>query len=60
MFTGTYYLEIGLFLAVVAALLWWAQATSAKAHAKRQVELSSKRLARQSWGDESANRRGMR
>jgi len=60
MFTGTYYLEIGLVIAAVVAILWWAQASSAKAHARRQVELSSKRLARQAWGNEGAGGRGIR
>jgi threonine/homoserine efflux transporter RhtA len=55
-----HYLDLGIAFAVFAGIFWWMYALSSKAHAQRKLELTSRKMARQPWGDDRAGGRGNR
>ena len=60
MTTGLHYLDVGLVIAVFAGIFWWMYSLCSKSSARRKLELSTKRIARQPWDDDKVGGRGNR
>ena len=63
MSTGLHYLDVGLVIAVFAAIFWWMITLSTKSRAQRKLERVSRAVAsvaRQPWDDDKAGGRGNR
>ena len=60
MSSGLHYLDVGLVIAVFAAIFWWMFALSTKSQAQRKLERLSRAVSRQPWDDDKAGGRGNR
>lgn len=58
--TGLHYLDLGIGVAVFAGIFWWMYALTSRSHARRKLEISSKKTARQPWDDDRSGGRGNR
>ena len=60
MSTGMHYLDVGLVVAVFAAIFWRMYAHSTKSRAQVRMEQRASRAAVQPWADDKAGGRGNR
>lgn len=60
MSTGVHYLDVGIGIAVFAAILWWMLSLSTKSRAQRKQDVLTKQIARQPWDNDRPGGRGNR
>ena len=60
MSTGLQYLDVGIGIAVFAAMLWWMYTLTIRPRAERKQARVAAGIARQPWDDDKAGGRGNR